>query len=99
MEIEFDPAKDRANVAKHGVSLARARDLSWELAVGSEDTRFDYGERRFSELVPLSSEVFSVTYTQRGQVRRIISLRKANRRERNRYDKDQQEQTGDSYSD
>jgi uncharacterized DUF497 family protein len=31
MRIEFDPAKDEANVAKHGVSLALARALDWTL--------------------------------------------------------------------
>jgi uncharacterized DUF497 family protein len=33
MQIEFDPAKDRANHAKHGVSLVMAIELDWEAAL------------------------------------------------------------------
>ena len=65
MQIEFDPAKDAANLAKHGVSLALARELDWEAALVWVDDRFEYGE-----------------------VRRIISLRRANRREVKRYVQD-----------
>lgn len=50
MEIEFDPAKDRANVAKHGMSLAAAEGLDWDTALEREDDRFDYGEVRFVAL-------------------------------------------------
>jgi len=45
MLIEFDPAKDEANIAKHGVSLARAADL--EILAFIEDDRTDYGEVRY----------------------------------------------------
>lgn len=50
MEIEFDPSKDRANVAKHGVSLADAGSFDWNTALEREDDRFDYGEIRFVAL-------------------------------------------------
>jgi len=43
--IEFDPAKDVANLRKHGVSLALAVDFEWETA--RIDARFDYKEQRF----------------------------------------------------
>ena len=44
MRIEFDPAKDEANQAKHGVSLLMAVELDWEAALvwvmnGSNTTR------------------------------------------------------------
>ena len=45
MDVEFDPAKDDANVAKHGISLARAADMNM-LSV-KRDGRYDYGEERF----------------------------------------------------
>jgi uncharacterized DUF497 family protein len=44
MDIEFDPEKDRRNIAKHGVSLALAVDLEWSLAWVWEDTREAYQE-------------------------------------------------------
>jgi uncharacterized DUF497 family protein len=46
MIIEFDPAKDVANRAKHGLSLAEATDFEFTSAVIVEDARRDYGEVR-----------------------------------------------------
>lgn len=46
MLIEFDPVKDAANVAKHGVSLTEAAQLDWKNALIWEDHRRDYGELR-----------------------------------------------------
>ena len=43
VEIEFDPAKDRANAAKHGMSLLAAEGFDWDTALEREDDRFDYG--------------------------------------------------------
>ena len=52
MRVEFDPAKDAANQAKHGVSLALAVELDWEAALVWFDARFDYEELRVIGLVP-----------------------------------------------
>ena len=41
MEIEFDPAKDRANAAKHGLSLLAAEGFDWNTALEREDDRFE----------------------------------------------------------
>jgi uncharacterized DUF497 family protein len=85
MKIEFDPAKDAANLAKHGVSLALARELDWESALVWLDERFEYGELRIIALAPKSKILYYVAFVNRGEVRRIISLRRANRREVKRY--------------
>lgn len=85
MKIEFDPAKDTANRAKHGVSLALARELDWESALVWLDERFEYGELRIIALAPKSKILYYVAFVNRGEVRRIISLRRANRREVKRY--------------
>ena len=85
MRIEFDPAKDAANLAKHGVSLALARELDWEAALVWVDDRFDYGELRIIALAPKTKILYYVAFVNRGEVRRIISLRRANRREVRRY--------------
>ncbi len=85
MKIEFDPAKDAANRAKHGVSLALARELDWESALVWLDERFEYGELRIIALAPKSKILYYVAFVNRGEVRRIISLRRANRREVKRY--------------
>jgi uncharacterized DUF497 family protein len=84
MQIEFDPAKDEANQAKHGVSLAVAAEADWEQALVWIDDRFDYNEPRMIALVP-KSDIPYVAFVDRDEVRRIISLRKANRREVKHY--------------
>ncbi len=83
MQIEFDPAKDAANVQKHGVSLALALELDWDSALVWQDSRKAYGEERQSALalLPLQARVYFVAFVDRGAVRRVISLRKANARE------------------
>lgn len=50
MKIEFDPAKDRANAAKQGMSLVAAEGFDWDTALEREDDRFNYGEARFVAL-------------------------------------------------
>ena len=85
MRIEFDPAKDAANLAKHGVSLALAAELDWEAALVWVDDRFEYDELRMIALAPKTSILYCVAFVERGAVRRPISLRRANRREVKRY--------------
>lgn len=85
MRIEFDPAKDKTNLAKQGVSLALAAELDWEAALVWVDERFEYGEWRMIALAPKTAILYCVAYVERGDVRRPISLRRANRREVKRY--------------
>lgn len=81
MKIAFDPLKDAANLAKHGVSLALATEFEWPTAVTWLDDRHDYGEPRQVGLGYVGVRLFAVVFVGRGAQRRIISLRKANRRE------------------
>jgi uncharacterized DUF497 family protein len=85
MRIEFDSAKDAGNQAKHGVSLALATELDWEAALVWMDDRFDYAELRMIALAPETDILYYVAFVDRGSVRRIISLRRANRREVKHY--------------
>jgi uncharacterized DUF497 family protein len=85
MELTFDPIKDRANQAKHGVSLAAAARLDWDRAIDWEDTRRNYQERRICALAPIGNRLYYVVYVDRDETRRVISLRKANAREVNAY--------------
>ncbi len=85
MQIEFDPEKDRANHAKHGVSLALAAGLDWEAALVWVDARFEYEELRMIALAPKTEILYYVAFVERDQARRIISLRRANRREVKHY--------------
>ncbi len=85
MRIEFDPDKDRANRERHGVPLVLAVELDWEAALVWVDERFDYDETRMIALAPKTGILYYVAFVDRGEVRRIISLRRATRREVKHY--------------
>lgn len=86
MQITYDQNKDIVNQAKHGLSLALAIDLEWDWLWAAPDTRKDYGESRMIGFAPIDDRVYCVVYVDRGQQRRIISLRKANKREVKSYE-------------
>ena len=79
MEIEFDPAKDRANTAKHGMSLGEAKEFDWDTALEREDDRFDYGEVRFVTLGLIGDRLHVLVFTEGSHedAVRTISLRPA----------------------
>lgn len=77
--IEFDDAKDVANLTKHGVSLARAEDFDMESALIEENER--NGEMRWIAYGDLDDRLHVLVFTVRDGLIRAISLRKANRRE------------------
>ncbi len=81
MSFEFDPLKNASNLAKHGVSLSLGV-LVIEHAVGEiVDDRQDYGEVRRNAFGIVADRLFVCTYTVRGDSMRIISVRKASKRE------------------
>lgn len=83
MKIEFDPAKDVANVAKHGVSLQAASDFDWDTALEREDDRFDYGEMRFVALGLIGDRLYVLAFAEgsHDEAIRAISLRPAEKQE------------------
>jgi uncharacterized protein len=80
--IEFDSAKDRRNIAKHGLSPAEAERFDWDSATIHEDRSEAYGEFRFRAVGLIGSALHSLVFTPRGEIIRAISLRKATRAER-----------------
>ncbi len=85
MKVDFDPAKDVANIANRGVSLADAELLEWDMLLADEDVREDYGEQRMVGYAPIGSRVYCVVFTEHEDAYRIISLRRANKREVRQY--------------
>jgi uncharacterized DUF497 family protein len=83
VEIEYDPAKDEANIAKHGVSLALVADL--EILTVEEDLRVPYPEPRLRAFGLINGMPYCLAYTLRGPVMRAISLRRAHIREFRRH--------------
>jgi uncharacterized protein len=73
VKIEFDPEKDAINLDKHGISLARAIDLSDIIVV--EDGR--YNETRFRLYGQIDGEWYCAAVTLRDDAVRIINLRRA----------------------
>ena len=86
MEFDFDPAKARSNIRKHGVSFAHAElALHDKLAVTVEDPDA-VGEQRFVTLgMDALGRVLVVVHTQREERTRVISARKASRGESEQY--------------
>ena len=83
MQIEFDPDPDKRDktLAERGLDFAQAGEVFAGVNVTAEDTRFDYGEPRFTTVGVLDGRMVILVWTPRGEVRRIISMRKANERE------------------
>lgn len=82
VEIEFDPVKDHANLAKHGISLGRVRDLEILAFVDDRD-RFDEPRYRLYGLI--DGRFHCVAAIDRGSTVRVISVRRAHEKEYRRY--------------
>jgi uncharacterized DUF497 family protein len=87
MEIEYDPDKSAKNARERGLPFDLAAELEWPKAVIFTDDRFMYGEERLIAFAPMRGRLYTVCYVLRGQVRRIVSFRKANKREERLYAK------------
>lgn len=86
MELSYDPEKNQANIAKHGVSFEQVHEIEWKDAVILADDRRDYGEERYTVYAMLGGRLHVLVFTPRGEMLRPISFRKANAQERRRYD-------------
>ena len=86
MNIEFDSAKNVKNIQMRGIGFELAANFDLTTAKIWLDTRRDYGEERFIALGYIDRRLFSMVFTVRGDVLRIISLRKANKREVKNYE-------------
>ncbi len=87
MQFEWDDAKSDTCFADRGFDFAYVAHafLDEDRIVGL-DRRWDYGENRYRLLGAVDDRVFVVIYTMRGSNIRIISARKANRREVREYE-------------
>lgn len=81
MNYSHDPQKLAQNVAKHGVWFDSAEEFDWANAIIRVDKRYAYLETRFVAMAPIGNRLYVMVFCLRGTSVRIISLRKANRRE------------------
>lgn len=88
MKFEWDPRKNALNREKHGCDFADVPEMFLYDRLEMRDDRKDYGESRFIVMGYISNRVMVAVITTRGTgIIRIISLRKANNREKERFEK------------
>jgi uncharacterized protein len=83
--LVWDDDKAAANLAKHGVSFDRVFGFDWDTAQVGVDDREDYGELRMIALGFIGPVLHALVFTERGDDIRVISLRKATKREATAY--------------
>ena len=88
--IEFDAAKNAANIRNRGIGFERFEEMDLETAISVVDTRKDYGELRLRVFGYIDRLLHAAVMTPRGDKIRVISLRRANRREERAYAKERQ---------
>ncbi len=86
MEISYDPAKNTQNITERGLSFDQAVDFDFETAMFDVDIRHDYGETRHIVLRLLNGRVHMLIFAETSKGIRIISFRKANKREVRQYE-------------
>jgi uncharacterized DUF497 family protein len=95
VKFEWDEAKNTRNIAKHGLDFADARSIFQTPMLTSVDTRFDYDEDRYIGIGFLNSIIVLVVFTEPDEdTIRVISLRKALKHERVRFEQALQDQLG-----
>ena len=85
MDVSFDRGKRASNLAKHGLDLADAECLFAGVHIDQLDDRFDYGEDRYVTVGLIGADVAVCVWADWGEVRRIISLRRATADEQQAY--------------
>lgn len=86
--ITFDAAKNAANIRERGLPFSLVKDeFDWSSALIGEDVRRDYGEQRYEALGYVGQRLHVVVFAWAEGAVRVISFRKANKREMRRYGK------------
>ncbi|WP_404831105.1 BrnT family toxin [Endozoicomonas euniceicola] len=80
-EVRIRPHQGCCQPCQTWLSLSEAKHLEWDTLRTEEDRRFNYGEPRMVGYALRGSRLYCMVYTDRGESRRIISLRKSNNRE------------------
>jgi uncharacterized protein len=88
VRYEWDEAKRRSNIQKHGIDFVGIESVFLGVTVTVVDDRVNYGEPRFVTLGLLSGRTVVITHTESDEVIRIISVRKATKNEEIAYFKE-----------
>jgi uncharacterized DUF497 family protein len=87
MQISYDAAKNDRNIAERGLSFERSAEFDFETAQIAQDLRHTYPERRFLALGFVGVRLHMLVFAETAAGIRVISFRKANKREVKRYEK------------
>jgi uncharacterized DUF497 family protein len=85
VRVTWDEAKRMENLRKHGIDFMEADALFEGPTITLEDDRFAYGEQRFVTFGFSEGQVLAVVHTEQDEEIRVISMRKATRREEQSY--------------
>ena len=85
-DFEWDPEKEILNVQKHGIDFTTASRIWHGPVLERIDDRQGYGEVRYQAFGVAADRILTVILTWRGEVRRLISARRSNRREQRLYE-------------
>ncbi len=86
MKLIFDQGKDEENIRQRGISFETAVRFELNTALIWKDTRTEYGEARYCAIGHIGDRLHVLVFTPRDDAMRVISLRKANKREVKRYE-------------
>lgn len=86
MKVNFDPSKNEVNIEERGLPFSMVENFDWSSSFIVEDVRKDYGERRFQALGFIDDLLYMVVFTPRNDAVHVISFRRANNRERKKYE-------------
>jgi uncharacterized DUF497 family protein len=85
MTFEWDENKNTINISKHGIDFNDIVSAFYNEMLIQKDAREDYGEDRFIGIGKIMTVEVVIVWTNRDDKIRIISARKANKKERNIY--------------
>ena len=88
LTFEWDPQKAESNIEKHGVSFEEASTVFRDaLSLTIDDPLHSTVEKRMVQIgISHKNRLLVVVHTERGDNIRIVSARKANKKERNNYE-------------
>lgn len=85
LEYEWDEAKNSVNLVEHRIDFALVQGFDWDIAQIEVDFREDYGELREIAISFIGHALYVLVYAERNKTIRVISLRKANKKERRNF--------------
>jgi len=85
VRLTYDRVKNERNIAERGLSFDLAAEFDWSSALITEDTRQPYPEHRYQALGWIGEHLHMLVFTPRNEAVHVISLRRANQRERSRH--------------